>query len=66
MEMTVDGDLSDLELLADSLQRAMDAHGQGLIVGPGLDEIALRRAERRARRKDAALALRTVVVGGAA
>jgi hypothetical protein len=58
-------DLSDLELLASALQEAMDAHRQGVIVGPLVDEVTLARAARRARRQDTARALRTVV-GGAA
>ena len=58
-------DLSDLELLASALQDAMDAHRHGVIVGPAVDEVALARAARRARRRDLARALRTVV-GGAA
>ncbi|MGH3876503.1 MAG: hypothetical protein ACRDSK_05630 [Actinophytocola sp.] len=57
--------LSDLDLLASALQDAMDAHRQGVVVGPAVDEVALARAARRARRRDAARALRTVV-GGAA
>lgn len=47
-------DLSDLDLLSAALQDAVTAHREGLIVGPGLDEVALRRAERRARRRDLA------------
>ena len=58
--------LSDLELLSSALQEAMDAHRSGLLAGPGVDEVALRRAERRARRSDAARMLRTVPAGGAA
>jgi hypothetical protein len=58
-------ELSDLELLASALQDAMDAHRQGVIVGPAVDEVALVRAARRARRRDTARALRTSV-GGAA
>lgn len=58
--------LSDLELLAVALQDAMDAHRAGVIVGPAVDEVALARAARRARRRDAARMLRTVVSDGAA
>lgn len=58
-------DLSELQLLAAALQDAMDAHRQGVIVGPAVDEVALARAARRARRRDTARALRTTV-GGAA
>jgi len=47
-----ESDLSDLELLSSALQEAMDAHRAGLVLGPGVDEVALRRAERRARRAD--------------
>lgn len=57
--------LSDLELLSSALQEAMDAHRQRLLIGPAVDEVALRRAERRARRADAARMLRAVP-GGAA
>jgi hypothetical protein len=57
--------LSDLELLASALQEAMDAHEKGVIVGPMVDEVALARAARRARRRDTSRAMRTVV-GGAA
>ena len=58
-------ELSDLELLAIALQDAMDAHREGVIVGPSVDEVALARAERRARRRDAARVLR-MSAGGAA
>jgi hypothetical protein len=58
-------DLSELQLLAAALQDAMDAHRQGVIVGPAVDEMTLARAARRARRRDTARALRTTV-GGAA
>jgi|tagenome__1003787_1003787.scaffolds.fasta_scaffold11462358_1 hypothetical protein len=46
--------MSDLELLSAALQDAMAAQREGVIVGPGLDEVALARAERRARRRDRA------------
>jgi hypothetical protein len=59
-------ELGDLELLSAALQDAMDAHRQGVIVGPAVDEVALARAERRARRRDTSRMLRTVVPGGAA
>lgn len=58
-------DLSELQLLAAALQDAMDAHRQGVVVGPAVDEVALARAARRARRRDTSRTLRTVV-GGAA
>lgn len=58
--------LSDLELLASALQDAMDAHRQGVVVGPVVDEVALVRAARRARRRDTARLLRSVVAGDAA
>jgi hypothetical protein len=57
--------MSDLELLSAALQDAMDAHREGVIVGPAVDEVALARAERRARRRDTSRALRTIE-GGAA
>ena len=53
-------EMSDLELLASALQDAMDAYRAGVIVGPALDTVALARAERRARRQDAARLLRAV------
>jgi hypothetical protein len=43
---------SDVALLSSALQDAVDAHQQGLVVGPVVDEVALRRAQRRARRSD--------------
>jgi hypothetical protein len=59
-------DLSDLELLASATREALDAHAAGVLVGPALDEVALERAARRARRQDVARLLRTVVAGDAA
>lgn len=56
-------DLSDLALLSSALQDAMDAHAQGVLIGPGVDEVALRRAARRARRRDAVRMLRTIAGG---
>ena len=51
--------LSDLELLSVALQDAMDAHQGGeLAAAGGLDEVALRRAERRARNADSQRLLR--------
>ncbi|GHH44031.1 hypothetical protein [Lentzea cavernae] len=61
-----EGSLSDLELLSDALAQAIAAHESGHIVGPGVDELALRRAERQARRADARRMLAVHVVGGAA
>ena len=57
--------LSDLELLAAAAREALDAHAAGVLVGPTLDEVALERAARLARRRDAAR-LSTVVAGDAA
>ncbi|GAB3462532.1 hypothetical protein [Actinophytocola sediminis] len=57
-----DADLSDLELLATATQDAMDAHQVGVIVGPALDTVALARAARRARRRDASRLLRANVL----
>lgn len=57
---------SNQDLLAEALQDAMDAHDAGLIVGPGVDEVALRRARRRALRAETAHVLRTRASGGAA
>jgi hypothetical protein len=59
-------EMTDLELLGSALEDAMDAHQAGVIVGPALDVVAFERAERRARRADAARLLRMVVAGDAA
>ena len=61
-EVMPESELSDLELLAQALQEAMDARAAGVLGGPGLDEVQLKRAERRARRADAARLLKTRVV----
>ena len=58
-------DLSDQDLLASALCEAMDARRDGELGGPGVDEVALRRAEQRARRADARRA-RAAALGGAA
>lgn len=58
--------MSDLELLASALEEAMDAYVAGVIVGPCLDVVSYERAERRARRQDAARVLRTAMAGDAA
>jgi hypothetical protein len=56
-------ELSDLQLLQDALALAMAAQRAGVLGGPGVDEVALRAAERRARRRDRArLAVSGVVV----
>lgn len=55
-------EMSDMDLLATALEDALDAHRKGVIIGPALDVVTLRRAERRARRNDTARALRTVPV----
>lgn len=59
----VDGyaELSDLELLATALHDALTAHCSGVLGGPGVDDIALHQAARRARRRDASVLLRTQV-----
>jgi hypothetical protein len=59
-------DISDLELLASATLEALEAREAGVLVGPALDEVALERAARRARRRDAARLVRTVVAGDAA
>jgi hypothetical protein len=59
-------DMSDLELLASALEEAMDAYTAGVVIGPRLDVVAYERAERRARRRDAARVLRTAMAGDAA
>jgi hypothetical protein len=51
--------LSDTALLEDALQGAISAHAAGLLAAPfGVNEVALRRARRRAIRADAAQSLR--------
>jgi hypothetical protein len=55
----------DLELLASALQDAIDAHEQGVIVGPRLDEVALARAWARACDRDEVRELRMVADGAA-
>jgi hypothetical protein len=55
-------ELSDLELLSVALEEAVDAQRAGVIVGPRVDEVALRRAVCRAVRAD----VRRQVSGGLA
>lgn len=55
--------MTDRELLASALEDAMDAVRQRLIIGPAVDEVALRRAERRAWRRDTSRTLRTAPGG---
>jgi hypothetical protein len=62
----MDAELSALELLSSALQDAVDAHRTGLIAGPGVDEVALRRAQRRALRADVSRLLSTPGRDGAA
>lgn len=64
--MSADTSTSALELLSSALQDAMDAHRTGLIVGPNVDEVAFRRAQRRALRADVARLLSAPGQGGAA
>lgn len=48
-------ELSAVELLVSALAEATDAHSAGELAAPwGVNELALRRAERRARHADAA------------
>lgn len=63
-ERYAEGELSDVELLALAAEEALEAHRGRRLGGPVLDEVALRRAERRARQAEVARALRTA--GGAA
>lgn len=52
-------DSGDAALLAAALGDALAAHASGELAAPwGVDEVALQRAERRARRRDAAQATR--------
>lgn len=64
-DLVSESELSDLELLSQALQDAMDAQERGALAGPGVDEVALRRAERRARRQDAAALLSARIPEGA-
>lgn len=57
----IDVDLSDLELLATALHDALTARHAGILGGPGVDDVALERAARRARRADATALLRSQV-----
>jgi hypothetical protein len=51
-------DQSDAALLEEALQQALDAHDAGLLAAPfGVDEVALRKARRRALRADIRRAL---------
>jgi hypothetical protein len=59
-EWLTDVEASDLALLADALQEAVDAVVSGRLLGPAVDEVAWRRATRRAFRADVARSLRTV------
>lgn len=59
-------DMSDAELLALAAEDAADAHTNGELGGPALDEVSLRRAARRAHRADQRQALRTTAIGGVA
>lgn len=61
-----DIDLNDLELLSTALADALDAQSRGLVIGPPVDEVTLRRAERSARRADGRRQHATLVLGGVA
>lgn len=58
--------LSDLDLLSTALHEALQAQENGEVIGPEVDEVTLRRAERRARRADGRREQNTVVLGGVA
>lgn len=58
--------MGDLELLSAALQEALQAQENGEVIGPDVDEVTLRRAERRARRSDGRRKQNTVVLGGVA
>ncbi|MGW6445160.1 hypothetical protein [Lentzea sp. NPDC055074] len=60
------GPLSDLDLLADALAEARAARESGEILGPEVDELTLRRAERRARLSDGSREHNALVLGGVA
>lgn len=57
---------SDLDLLSTALREALEAQENGAVIGPQVDELSLRRAERRARRADGRREQKTVVLGGVA
>jgi hypothetical protein len=65
-EWIVDVNASDAALLADALQDALDAKREGRIIGPIVDQVALRRARRRAFNADLAREMRTASVDGVA
>ena len=46
--MTNNEQLTDLELLSTALREAMEAQQNGMVIGPAVNELSLRRAERRA------------------
>lgn len=58
--------MGDLELLSVALQEALQAQENGEVIGPKVDEVTLRRAERCARRADGRREQNTVVLGGVA
>jgi hypothetical protein len=58
--------LSDLALLSNALTEALAAQESGEVIGPEIDELTLRRAERRARRADGRRALHVQILGGVA
>lgn len=58
--------MGDMELLSAALQEALQAKDNGEVIGPDVDEVTLRRAERRARRADSLREQNTLVLGGVA
>lgn len=60
-ESPMDTELGELDLLSDALSAALAAQEAGLVIG-GMDEVALGRAERRARRADGRTVANTLVV----
>ncbi|MER5389911.1 hypothetical protein [Saccharopolyspora sp. NPDC002686] len=60
-ELMPESEMSALDLLSQALQEAVDAHATGVLGGPGLDEVQLKRAERRARTADINRQLKTRV-----
>lgn len=58
--------MGDLELLSAAFQEALQAQENGEVIGPDVDEVTLRRAERRARRADGRREQSTLVLGGVA
>ncbi|MEV6234922.1 hypothetical protein AB0L88_44355 [Saccharopolyspora shandongensis] len=60
-ELVPESKLSDLALLSQALEEALDAHGRGVIVGPVPSWAELERSMRRARKADTSRQLKVRV-----